>query len=125
MIRMKDLPPESRRRLRELRREAKRAERAQFVAYCLAAGLTAPEAEHHFKAGRRWRFDWAWPERRVALEVEGGVWTEGRHTRGAGFLGDMAKYNEAALLGWRILRCTPSEMYEPATLFLLLRALNE
>jgi hypothetical protein len=46
----------------------------------------------------------------VALEVEGGIWTEGRHTRGAGALADLEKYSEAAIAGWRIIYCTPSEL---------------
>lgn len=72
--------------------------------------ITEPIPEYRFHDVRRWRFDFAWPESRVALEVEGGVWTGGRHTRGAGFSKDMAKYNEAASMGWIIIRCTPSDL---------------
>ena len=46
----------------------------------------------------------------MALEVEGGVWTGGRHTRGAGFLKDAEKYNTAATLGWRLIRVTPKQI---------------
>ena len=55
--------------------------------------------EFKFHTERRWRFDYAIPQYKIALEVEGGVWTQGRHTRPQGFLGDMEKYNNAALLG--------------------------
>lgn len=55
---------------------------------------------------RNWRFDFAWPECRVAVEVEGGVWSNGRHTRGQGFISDIEKYNAAVLQGWRVLRYT-------------------
>lgn len=55
---------------------------------------------------RNWRFDFAWPDRRVAVEVEGGVWSNGRHTRGQGFIADTEKYNQATLQGWRVLRYT-------------------
>ena len=82
---------------------------AFFQAACRAAGLPEPVAEYCFHPLRRWRLDWAWPDRRLALEIEGGVWTRGRHTRGAGFLADMEKYNHLALAGWRLLRCTPEE----------------
>lgn len=80
-----------------------------FPAACRAAGLPEPVAEFRFHPERRWRLDWAWPDWRLALEIEGGVWTGGRHTRGRGFLGDMEKYNALALAGWRLVRCTPAD----------------
>lgn len=69
-----------------------------------------PETEYRFHPERRWRFDYAWPAQQVALEVEGGVWSGGRHTRGAGFISDIAKYNSATLLGWQVYRCTPQTL---------------
>ena len=71
-----------------------------------AAGLPRPEREHRFAPPRRWRFDFAWPARRIAAEVEGGTWSRGRHVRGRGFEADCEKYNAAALAGWRVLRFT-------------------
>ena len=68
-------------------------------------------AEHRFHETRKWRFDYAIPDMRIALEVEGGVWTGGRHTSSAGFIKDMEKYNRAALLGWLVLRCTPKTLW--------------
>lgn len=88
-----------------------------------ATGLPAPEPEYRFAPPRRWRFDYAWPDAKVALEVEGGVWIRGRHTRGSGFLKDMEKYNAAAVRGWRVLRCTPTQLPAPATLTLIQQAL--
>ena len=70
------------------------------------ASLPVPEREYKFNPRRRWRLDMAWPELMIAAEVEGGTWTEGRHTRGAGFEADCEKYNSAALWGWRVLRFT-------------------
>lgn len=75
--------------------------------------------EFRFHQVRKWRFDYAFPEHKVALEVEGGVWTGGRHTSSAGFLRDMEKYNTAAVMGWRVVRTTPSELYTRATLDML------
>ena len=75
-----------------------------------ALGLPAPEREHRVVADRRWRFDFAWPAERLALEIEGGVWIRGRHTRPSGYLKDVEKYNRAALEGWRILRATPQDV---------------
>ena len=58
---------------------------------CRALKVPPPVAEHRFAPPRRWRFDWAWPDHMLALEIEGAVWTGGRHTRGAGYLRDMEK----------------------------------
>jgi hypothetical protein len=89
-----------------------------------AHGVICPVAEHKFHPDRRWRFDYAWPSILVALEVEGGVWSGGRHTRGSGFLRDMEKYNAAAGLGWRIVRCVPTDLLRKSTGDALRAALN-
>ena len=73
-------------------------------------GLPAGEIEFRFAPPRRWRFDLAWPDLKVAVEQEGGVWIQGRHSRGAGMVADMSKYNEAALLGYRVFRFTPQQI---------------
>jgi very-short-patch-repair endonuclease len=62
--------------------------------------------EHQFHAKRKWRFDMAIPSLKLAIEIEGAVYSNGRHTRGSGFLKDIEKYNQAALLGWTLLRFT-------------------
>ena len=87
-------------------------------------GLPQPLAEHRFHPIRRWRFDYAWPDHKIALEVEGGVWTGGRHTSSVGFIKDMEKYNAAACLGWRIIRCQPSTLMKLATIETLKEAIN-
>jgi very-short-patch-repair endonuclease len=56
--------------------------------------------------GRRWRVDFAHAEKRIAVEVEGGTWSGGRHTRGKGFEQDCEKYAALTLDGWRVLRVT-------------------
>lgn len=60
--------------------------------------------EYKFHPTRKWRFDFAWPEKLIAVEVEGGIYTYGRHTRASGFEKDLEKYAEAVSLGWRVLR---------------------
>jgi hypothetical protein len=93
-----------------------------FPALCVAHGLPEPVSEFLFAPPRKWRFDWAWVKELVALEVEGGVWVKGRHTRGVGFLGDVNKYNEAALLGWTVLRCVPGDVKSGYAVQLVKRA---
>lgn len=80
--------------------------------------------EYKFHPVRKWRFDYAIPEHKIALEVEGGVWTGGRHTSSVGFLKDMEKYNTATLMGWRVFRTTPDELYRLKTLNLLKTAIS-
>lgn len=77
---------------------------------CEQHGLPLPVAEYRFAPPRRWRFDFAWPALQVALEVEGGLWVYGRHNRAAGFLADSEKYNTAAVMGWRVIRCEPKQL---------------
>lgn len=91
---------------------SKRAKKRSFAKSVPIAfhGLPTPIPEYRFHPSRRWRFDFAWPERMIALEIEGGVWQSGRHTRPSGFLGDIEKYNAAAAMGWRVFRCTPADI---------------
>ena len=75
-----------------------------------ACRLTGWVREHRFAPPRRWRFDFAWPDRKLAVEVDGGVWTRGRHTRGAGVERDNEKFARAAIDGWRVVRVTPGQI---------------
>lgn len=83
------------------------------------------EPEYRFHPERRWKFDHAWPHVKIALEIEGGAWINGRHTRGAGYIRDMEKYSEAAILGWRILRVTPQQVKNGQALELVRRIFIE
>ncbi len=87
-----------------------------------AGQLPAPHREYMFHATRRWRFDFAWPDRRLALEVEGGAFSQGRHARGTGFTEDCEKYSEAALAGWIVLRATTAMVEDGRALALVERA---
>lgn len=95
-----------------------------FESICTAAGLGEPVPEFCFAPPRKWRFDWCWPEAKVALEIEGGIWIKGRHNRGSGFKKDMEKYNAAACLGWRIIRCTPDEFANGSVIDTLAKAMK-
>lgn len=80
----------------------------------LAADYPQPVREYRFHPTRKWRFDFAWVRERIAVEIEGGAWSQGRHTRGAGFSEDCAKYNAATCAGWRVLRFTGDMLRDPA-----------
>lgn len=101
---------------------ALRAQR--FVLRCRFDKLPAPVLEYRFHPKRQWRFDFAWPDQRVALESEGGAWSGGRHTRGAGFAADCEKYSEAAILGWCVLRVLSDQLASADTAALVKRALD-
>jgi len=85
-----------------------------FALHCVSMRLPQPTRELMFAkgAGRIWRFDFAWPDYLVAIEIEGGTSGPGksRHTTGSGFAHDCEKYNFAALHGWMVLRFTTSQV---------------
>lgn len=80
--------------------------------------------EHRFHPVREWRFDFFLPAARVAIEVEGGVWTEGRHTRGKGYLADCEKYNEAQVMGFKVLRFTPDQLLSRKAISIIKQAIQ-
>lgn len=72
----------------------------------LSAVGRKPEREYRFHDTRKWRFDFAYPDKKLAIEVEGGVFVNGGHNRGVIYTQNCEKYNQAALLGWTVLRYT-------------------
>ena len=82
--------------------------------FWLLMGIPAPVPEYRFHPVRKWRFDYAWPASRVAVEVEGIFYRAGqgksRHQTGKGYAADMEKYNAATELGWRVLRYAPGKI---------------
>lgn len=89
-----------------------------------AMGLPEPELEYRFDSVRRWRFDMAWPDQWLAVEVEGGSWVAGRHTSGAGFEADLEKYTEAALQGWTVIRVSPRMIENGVAINYIVRGLT-
>lgn len=78
---------------------------AHFLQWVLEQrDIPPPRAEHQFAYPRRWRFDFAWIQHRVAVEIDGGLFVAGRHGRGAGIIQDAEKMLEAAARGWRVIR---------------------
>ena len=71
--------------------------------------------ELQFHPDRKWRFDYAFPSRKVAIEIDGAIWTLGRHNRPRGYLNDMEKLNTAASMGWLVLRFSTDERFYLST----------
>nr|DAU88885.1 MAG TPA: DNA mismatch endonuclease [Caudoviricetes sp.] len=111
-------------RTKAAQKPAKQPTRDLFTAICKTDLRLEVVKEFRFHPQRRWRFDYALPEHKIALEVEGGVWTGGRHTSPKGFLGDIEKYNTATLMGWRVFRTTPDDLYKKTTLDLIKTAVS-
>lgn len=81
-------------------------------------------SEFKFHPERKWRFDFVFFAGKVALEVQGGLFVAGRHSRGPALLKEHEKLNEAAVLGWRVLFTTPDQLCMEETVDLIKRALN-
>lgn len=81
--------------------------------------------EWKFDAKRRWRFDFVFPEGgKLALEVQGGLFTGGRHSRGPALLKEHEKLNAAAVAGWRILYTIPANLCMTETIEMIKAAMN-
>lgn len=109
------------------RPKVKRSDKVDpFVQVCAVFGLPEPKREYKFHPTRKWRIDYLFEAngRRVALEVEGGVWTGGRHTTGKGFMGDMEKYNAISTAGIVLLRTTPDRLMTAETIEMIKQALR-
>jgi very-short-patch-repair endonuclease len=87
----------------------KKAERYPLVLPMLHDLAPDAVAEFKFHPDRKWRADFSIPSEMLLIEIDGGAWSGGRHTRGAGFIGDMEKLNAAACLGYRVLRFMPQD----------------
>jgi hypothetical protein len=96
-----------------------------LAAWCRQHGYPEPTPEHRFHPTRKWKFDLAWPSLMLALEIEGGVWVQGRHTRGKGYAADCEKYSEAAIAGWAVIRVTWGQISNGQVWDYLTRAFNK
>lgn len=105
---------------------AKSAIEAHLLAAIIAAGLPEPVAQFKWCHGRRFAADFAYPEEKILIEVQGGVYLPrgGRHNRGAGYEADRAKINEAQLQGWRVLEFGPSHVKDGTATATVKRALE-
>lgn len=90
-----------------------------------AAGLPAPVRELKFIPGRRYRFDFGWPDHKLAVECQGGIWQRGAHSRGKGQERDCEKLALATLQGWRVLAVTGTQIKSGQALAWVEQALTE
>lgn len=68
------------------------------------------EAEYRFHPSRKWRFDLATVCCMVAVECNGGIWSRGRHSRGAGLQSDYDKLNSATSHGWTVFQFSTEDI---------------
>ena len=68
------------------------------------------EQEFQFHPTRKWRADFHLKGKKILVEVEGGIWSNGRHTRGKGYLGDLDKYNAATMMGYQVIRFSTEQV---------------
>ena len=81
-------------------------------------------AEWYFHPERKWRFDYACPELIIAIEVDGGIFSGGRHSGGVGQLKDFEKGNAACAMGWYVFHTTPEDMHDLEFRKLVLEAIK-
>lgn len=87
----------------------KKYNRESFPALCRSHGLPQPIPEVRFHPDRLWRFDWLFPGK-IAVEIQGGVWSRGKHGRGEGIVKDYEKMNAAQTMGFIVLQFTVSQI---------------
>lgn len=93
---------------------------SKLLAIELGTYSLQPKLEYKFHPSRNWRFDLAFPDLMLGIEIEGGIWTGGRHVRGQGYENDCIKYNSAIILGWNLLRFTPAMVRKGEALSIIL-----
>lgn len=95
----------------------------QLRAYQLMDGC---ELEFRFDPVRRWRFDFAWPEERLAVELQGGIWQgKSGHNTGKGLLRDMEKGNAAQAAGWSVLHFAAEHLADRSAVMMVSEMLAE
>jgi hypothetical protein len=85
------------------------------MAWLQSYGIPLPEREWCALTPRKFRFDFAWPSHKLALEVDGGVFTHQAHGSIGGILRTMEKDNVAAALGWRVMHVIPDKLLKIET----------
>jgi hypothetical protein len=100
---MSDKLTPAQKKIRDIQKEALKA---AFETLWRQLGGPALQPEYQFHPARKWRIDYFYSPAQVGIEIEGGTWSGGRHTSGAGYRNDCVKYNAAALMDIRVFRLT-------------------
>lgn len=101
-------------------------EESMYVQLRVSPAIPTPCRGWRVCEHRKWEFDFAWPDVKVALEVEGGTKSgKSRHSKGQGFVNDCEKYNAATLAGWKVYRVPTEWVHSGEALKLIERALEE
>ncbi len=95
-----------------------------FEVWCKAYGIPKPELEYRFHPTRKFRWDACWPNLKLAVEIQGGVWNTGKHGRGSGIVKDYEKQNIGVTLGWAILQFVPSDIANGSAALVIQEALR-
>jgi hypothetical protein len=85
----------------------------QFSFLLTHLGAPAFVRQYHFHPLRKWSFDFAWPELRVAVEIQGGTFIRGRHVTAQGYWGDRIKVNAALRLDWKVFELVAADVEDP------------
>jgi len=81
-----------------------------FLFWCKALKLPIPARNLRFHPIRKFEIDFAWPEQKIGVEINGAVFSGGGHARPLGIIRDYQKSNLLVQSGWRVLRFIPSEI---------------
>jgi very-short-patch-repair endonuclease len=84
----------------------------------------AYEPQYKFDDIRKWRFDFAMVPVKLAIEIEGGIWINGKYNHGSGIMRMVEKMNAAQLQGWRVLQFTTNDIQNGTAIKMTLKALN-
>jgi len=104
--------------------KAKREALESALALQLRCERIGATPQHKFWPGREWRFDFAIEPQRLAIEVQGGIWNNGAHARGAGITRDCEKAAHAVIAGWRVIPVTGEQIKSGKAIEWIRRALQ-
>jgi hypothetical protein len=96
----------------------------EFLYHVKALSIPIPQEQFRVLPDRKFRWDFAWPEHKLAVEIQGGTWSGGAHSRGWGIERDCEKHNLAVLAGWRTLLFTGSMVHSGVAATMLEKALK-